>query len=102
SRINSLVKVNTKKSSLENNEDILVDAVDLNKTISLINKNFDLIVEKQNYLLEEVNILWWLFAEFSNDVNKKFSEISAKGACLIAAKELSDLTNGIIFPPSYG
>ncbi len=40
---------------------------------------------------EEINIHWWLFGEFSNDLNISISEIEIPAACLVVGKELADL-----------
>jgi hypothetical protein len=43
-------------------------------------------------LVEQSNILWWVFAGSSRDVEKSFSSIELASASLIAGKELADLT----------
>lgn len=45
---------------------------------------------------EESNILWWLFGEYSRDCNKRMVDLGFPAVCLIAAKELADLT--VILP----
>lgn len=45
-----------------------------------------------NSLLEETNILWWLFGEYSNEERKLFSQVAPNAAPLLAAKELAQLT----------
>jgi hypothetical protein len=45
---------------------------------------------------EETNILWWLLGEYSRDLNRKMADIGLPAACLVAGKELADLT--IILP----
>lgn len=42
-------------------------------------------------LLEEVNIIWWLFTGYSKFANKNFTEINKTSLPLIAGKELYDL-----------
>jgi len=43
-------------------------------------------------LHEETDVLWWLFGERSRDLDLPFKEVQVPGACLVAAKELVDLT----------
>jgi hypothetical protein len=40
---------------------------------------------------EEVNILWWLFAEHSRDLGYRLANLPLPAACLVAGKELADL-----------
>lgn len=49
---------------------------------------------------EQVNMLWWLLAEWSNDLNKPFSRISKGSAAILAGKELADLSMRTLGPPS--
>ena len=39
---------------------------------------------------EEVQIVWWLFGEYSNDLRVDFSKIEAPAAALVIGKELAD------------
>lgn len=41
---------------------------------------------------EESDILWWVFAGYSRDLERPISDLHPAAACLIAAKELADLT----------
>jgi len=41
---------------------------------------------------EESDILWWLFGEYSRDLNRRMADLELPGVCLVAAKELADLT----------
>ncbi len=41
---------------------------------------------------EDTDILWWLFAEHSRDLGHRMAELPLPGACLLAGKELADLT----------
>jgi len=47
-------------------------------------------------LREESNMFWWVFSGFSRDLEQPFSTIGLPATCLIAAKELADLTR--LFP----
>jgi hypothetical protein len=49
---------------------------------------------------EESDILWWLFGEYSRDLNVPFSELKAPSGCLIGAKEIADLTR--VLPGPFG
>jgi GTPase-associated system helical domain len=42
---------------------------------------------------EETNILWWLFAEHSRDLGHAMAALPLPAACLVAGKELADLTD---------
>ncbi len=44
-----------------------------------------------NLLSEELNILWWVFGEFSKDLEQRMSDVPFPAACLVAGKELADL-----------
>lgn len=59
--------------------------VSLNKQIKVVNRSLEL-------LREESDILWWIFAENSNDLECRMSDINSSSACIIAGKELADLT----------
>jgi hypothetical protein len=56
-----------------------------NNTISELNTYLE--IER-----EESNVLWWLFAEYSNDLNRRMAELDPSVASLVAGKELADLT----------
>jgi hypothetical protein len=43
-------------------------------------------------LLEESNIVWWVFGEHSRDIEVPFPELPSGFAAIVAAKELADLT----------
>ncbi len=49
---------------------------------------------------EQANILWWILGEHSNDLKIPFVKIAFPWACLVAAKELSDLTRLVPGPYS--
>jgi hypothetical protein len=40
---------------------------------------------------EEVNVLWWLFAEHSRDLGQRMASLPLPAACLVTGKELADL-----------
>jgi len=43
-------------------------------------------------IAEESNMLWWLFSEFSRDLNQPWKKIEAPVAAIVSGKELADLT----------
>jgi hypothetical protein len=43
---------------------------------------------------EQSNILWWLLAEHSRDLGRRMATLPLPAACLVAGKELADLTDG--------
>lgn len=47
---------------------------------------------------EETNMLWWLFGGHSRDLRQQFSLLSLPAACVIAGKELADMTVAIPGP----
>jgi hypothetical protein len=48
---------------------------------------------------EESNILWWLFGEWSRDLERPISSMEYPAACLIVGKELADLVADASGPP---
>lgn len=52
-------------------------------------KQVDILIRN---LMEQVNVLWWVFAGWSRDLGKPYSGIEVPQACLISGKELADLT----------
>jgi hypothetical protein len=55
-------------------------------------KAIEHLAHSQKLRHEESNILWWLFGEHSRDCNKRMVDLGFPAVCLIAAKELADLT----------
>ncbi len=49
---------------------------------------------------EETNILWWLFSEYSQNLDSRYKDIELPFASLLAAKELDDLTSTLPGPAS--
>jgi hypothetical protein len=49
---------------------------------------------------EETNMLWWLFGEHSRDLHQRFSSLPVSTVCIVAGKELADLTIVIPGPPA--
>jgi len=43
-------------------------------------------------LQEQTNVLWWIFARSSRDLGQPYCDVPWPAACLIAGKELADLT----------
>ena len=40
---------------------------------------------------EETNIVWWMVGGWSNDLNRPYTELTERQACLVAGKEIADL-----------
>jgi hypothetical protein len=57
-----------------------------------VNSSHERMLKNQTIFEEEIDILWWVFNEQSRDLGKPLSTIPAESACLVAAKELADLT----------
>jgi hypothetical protein len=72
--------------------------------ISSIIKAFNLSVEhfnlSQKVSQEETNILWWLFGEYSRDLDKRMIDLGILTMSIVGAKELADLTEIIPGPIS--
>ena len=47
---------------------------------------------------EETNMLWWLVSEHSRDLNRAWRKLPVSARCLVAGKELADLTRVIPGP----
>ena len=56
--------------------------------------------KQQEMRREESDILWWIFASRSRDLDLPFSEVSKSALCSVAPKELSDLTRAFPGPHS--
>ena len=55
-------------------------------------KTMDALVAAQEVQQEELDILWWVFAEHSDGLSRRMSRLGVPEACILAAKELSDHT----------
>jgi GTPase-associated system helical domain len=64
----------------------------LNKLNKSINEKFSELSTQNQITREETNFLWWVFGEFSRDLNKPLSEFNLPFGCLLIGKEASDLT----------
>lgn len=69
--------------------------VQLTKASNEANNNMD---KAFALLSEETNILWWVFGEFSHDLDKRIVDVPFPAACLVAGKELADLVKTIPGP----
>jgi hypothetical protein len=54
------------------------------------------VYDELDALREESNMFWWVFGGRSRDLAKSFRELGHPATCLVAAKELADLTE--LFP----
>jgi hypothetical protein len=55
-------------------------------------------------LLEESNIVWWVFGQHSRDTEQRFADLPSGFAAILAGKELADLTRIVPGPkaaPAY-
>ncbi|PSH02618.1 MAG: hypothetical protein CXZ00_16510 [Acidobacteria bacterium] len=76
----------------------------LNKVASLAEQATRVLERSDNLLLEESNIVWWVFGGHSRDTGKRFSELPPGFAAVLAGKELADITRfipGPIAAPAY-
>jgi hypothetical protein len=82
----------TNPQMLELMQAIILTADSLNKVVKNNNELSEKAASTINVLSEEVNMLWWLFGERSNDIDLKMADIDPKAVCLVVGKELADLT----------
>lgn len=76
----------------------LAEAVDnLTTSVNEIGSQYSIAV---NVSREESNILWWVFGEYSRDLNKPIADLNLPFAALVSGKELADLTKIIPGPLS--
>lgn len=69
------------------------------KIAELINRMVDainLLGEQIRFQKEESDILWWVFSEYSHDLEQPMANLDLAAACLVSGKELGDL---IAVPP---
>ncbi|MDZ4786372.1 MAG: GTPase-associated system all-helical protein GASH [bacterium] len=55
-------------------------------------KTTQAIIKENKLLSEEVNVLWWLFGEYSELAEKYFNEIEDHAMVILGAKELYDIS----------
>ncbi len=54
--------------------------------------------EQQQYFREESNVLWWMTGGHSRDLDVPFGKLAGPFACLVAGKELADLSSSTVGP----
>lgn len=64
----------------------------LNHLTEVANEGMETLADNLKVQQEETNMLRWVFGEHSSDLNKRMSDVPFSGACLVAGKELADLT----------
>jgi hypothetical protein len=64
----------------------------INNVAALTENAAQMLERADAVLLEESNIVWWVFGGFSRDVGTRFSEMVPGFAAVLAGKELADLT----------
>jgi hypothetical protein len=98
-----------KNTAPQNNVGVMLNAMDaplqklytqIGSTTEATIKAVDKIEIALASLREQTNILWWVFAGFSQDFRQAYSELPWPAACLIAGKELADLTELLPGPVS--
>lgn len=67
------------------------EGLDASEEESLV-KTVQALIKENKLLSEEVNVLWWLFGEYSELADKYFSEIEDNSMVVLGAKELYDLS----------
>jgi hypothetical protein len=66
--------------------------------IKSINASFEEVHKALQVNSEETNIFWWLVSEWSRDLHSPYKDLSTSEACIVAGKELADLT---VFIPGH-
>lgn len=61
-------------------------------TLKSLTEDLQTLQEYQLLYREESDILWWLTGKFSRDLEIPFRDIAAKAICIVAGKELADMT----------
>ncbi len=96
---NALVKISEAISG-----NIVPDALSgVHEFLTLVSKEFDKLSRRVEELervyslsQEEVQMVWWLFGESSNDLRRPFSKIKAPAAAVLVGKELAEQVS--VFP----
>lgn len=65
--------------------------VEVLKRVESISKEFLNLQVTNEILSEEINVLWWVFGEYSNYLKKPFKDISIHSASFLSGLELSEL-----------
>jgi len=86
-------KIELEDTSYAENDKKLIELT--SKVVNSINSANKSIKKNFDKLMEESNILWWLLGEYSNDLMTKLSDLQPFSVCIVAAKELADLTRFI-------
>ncbi len=92
---------NQRTSEISEHEDELTETIDrmseepeeleASEQVNLV-KTAQALIKENRLLSEEVNVLWWLFGEYSELADKYFGEIEDNSMALLSAKELYDLS----------
>lgn len=69
-----------------------VKAEQLTETMQITAREVNALHNSLKIQREQSDILWWLFAEYSNDMKCRMADLKLPAASLIAGKELADLT----------
>lgn len=63
----------------------------INELCSFVNKNHKDLADKNKILYENTEILWWLLAGYSKDVEKTYAELQLQQAALLVGKDLAEI-----------
>lgn len=67
------------------------EELEASEQVNLV-KTAQALIKENKLLSEEVNVLWWLFGEYSELAEKYFGEIEDNSMAVLSAKELYDLS----------
>lgn len=71
---------------------IVSDIKNLKQPFDSITYILNSIDTRLNSLSEESNVFWWLYNSFSRDFDQPFNQLGLSTMCIVAPKELADLT----------
>jgi len=83
----------------DSGQQLIAWATEVDDAISEICNTFRAIEEDMLLRREETDILWWMTAGFSRDLDKPIAEIDFATACILVGKELGDLVR--VLPGPY-
>ena len=63
----------------------------INELCTFVNKNYHNLADKNKILYENTEILWWMIAGYSHDVEKAYAELPLQQAALLVGKDLAEI-----------
>lgn len=91
--LKTALTANNLSSSPETLTDILTSISDTMTSLDeAVTTSINSLATNSKIQQEETNILWWLFGEHSRDQELNIRDVAFPGVCLVAGKELADLT----------